>query len=414
MKISKRDKILLVVLAFVIICLGYYKLVYVNQYAKLQGLKEEEVALQEEYNTMSANIETITKNKEEIKSLNYSIGSKSMLLYPKLYQDRIILEVNNLLKEAGIKGNLSFSDITVAPVEPYFLTEGEEDAEVQASLEEVAEEFSEEKTKEEGTATSNSDKDQTVEESKPTEAISEEKFVEQMKVSVSFSGTYSNVMKFIKSMSEYDRLVAMSNITLAASGEDAVSGTLDLEFYSIPKLDEKEDSEYLKWPYVENYGKDNPFIEGSSASNSSSKSGEKAYELLMSIKSINSDLPSITMGRDSDLTKETYLYNDENKKIDVEIQVSKEGGKYYIKYKTPKSSYPSNYNEMGVELKNIEGDIAIGVYSSARIDVNDKVGANIKVINNTDKNVSLTIIDDDKMSPRVQITPEGKVEYVNK
>jgi len=52
---------------------------------------------------------------------------------------------------------------------------------------------------------------------------------------------------------------------------------------------------------------------------------------------------------------------------------------------------------------------------SKRIGIDDKVGANIKVINNAnDKKVSLTIIDDDKTSPRVQITPEGKVEYVNK
>lgn len=408
MKISKREKFLFVVLALVIICAGYYKLVYVNQAAKLNTLKEEEKSLQKEYTTMSNNIATIAQNKGDIKSLNYGIESKSTLLYPKIYQDRIILEVNKLLKDAGIKGNLTFSEIAVASVEPYFSAPKEE--KLQGTLDEVvkAAEKDNKGTSDEQAVQGS----ETTKTSDSTGATSEQKFVEQMKVSVSFSGTYSNVTKFIKMMSEYDRLVAMPNITITASGKEEVSGTLDLEFYSIPKLNKEEDSKYLKWPYADKEGKENPFLAGSTAA--SNKTRENGYELVMSLKSTNSDLPSITLGRESDKAKGTYVYNDENQKVEIEIQVNEVGSKYYIKYKTPKSSYPSNYSENGIELKNIEGDITVGVYSSIRTDINDKVGANIKVKNSTEKKVSITIVDDDKASPRVQITSEGKVEYVNK
>ncbi len=415
MKVSKREKFLLGVLVLIIICTAYYKLVYERQYAKLQEIKQEESELNKKYNEMFSNINTITKNKSDIKILKDRIGSKSMLLYPKIYQDRIIIELNKLLNDAGIKGSLTFSEVTVSPIEAYFSEVA--DPKEQPSLEQVVEESGKEKTKEDVKGKLEETKDLGEEQAtKKDEGESTGNKVEQMKVSVSFNGTYKNVAKFVKLISEYERILAMPNINITASGNDEVSGTLDLEFYSIPKINPYEDSKYLKWTFDEEYGKENPFLEGSQSSMASRTSEGNNYVLIMALKGVNSDLPSLTLGKENDLTRESYIYNDENKKVDVEIQVNKEGGKYYIKYKTEKFSYPSNYSKNGIELRNgDEENINIAIYSSKRIGIDDKVGANIKVINNAnDKKVSLTIIDDDKTSPRVQITPEGKVEYVNK
>ncbi len=415
MKVSKREKFLLGVLALIIICTAYYKLVYERQYAKLQEIKQEESELNKKYNEMLSNINTITKNKSDIKILKDSIGSKSMLLYPKIYQDRIIIELNKLLNDAGIKGSLTFSEVTVSPIEAYFSEVA--DTKEQPSLEQVVEESNKEKTKEDVEEKLEETKDLGEEQAtKSDKGESTGNKVEQIKVSVSFNGTYKNVAKFVKLISEYERILAMPNINITASGNDEVSGTLDLEFYSIPKINPYEDSKYLKWTFDEEYGKENPFLEGSQSSMASRTSEGNNYVLIMALKGVNSDLPSLTLGKENDLTRESYIYNDENKKVDVEIEVNKEGGKYYIKYKTEKSSYPSDYSKNGIELRNVdEENINIAIYSSKRIGIDDKVGANIKVINNAnDKKVSLTIIDDDKTSPRVQITPEGKVEYVNK
>ncbi len=415
MKVSKREKFLLGVLVLIIICTAYYKLVYERQYAKLQEIKQEESELNKKYNEMLSNINTITKNKSDIKILKDSIGSKSMLLYPKIYQDRIIIELNKLLNDAGIKGSLTFSEVTVSPIEAYFSEVA--DPKEQPSLEQVVEESNKEKTKEDVEEKLEETKDLGEEQAtKSDKGESTGNKVEQMKVSVSFNGTYKNVAKFVKLISEYERILAMPNINITASGNDEVSGTLDLEFYSIPKINPYEDSKYLKWTFDEEYGKENPFLEGSQSSMASRTSEGNNYVLIMALKGVNSDLPSLTLGKENDLTRESYIYNDENKKVDVEILVNKEGGKYYVKYKTEKSSYPSDYSKNGIELRNVdEENINIAIYSSKRIGIDDKVGANIKVINNAnDKKVSLTIIDDDKTSPRVQITPEGKVEYVNK
>ncbi|MEG0307764.1 MAG: hypothetical protein RR636_07470 [Clostridium sp.] len=416
MKVSKREKILLAVLFIVIVCTGYYKLIYEGQYTKLEALKSDEQALNTEYENMLLKVNTISKNKGDIKIFNENISAKSMKLYPKIYQEKIIVEINKLLKEAGIKGNLTFSEITIAPIEAYF-PEGDGIEKIQPSLEEIVEDKDKADTKEEIEekleGTKELGKEQTAVRDEKSPAATKELLVEQMKVSVSFTGTYSNVMKFVELVSKYGRLIAMPNITLTSSGAEDVSGSLDLEFYSIPKVSD-EDSEYLKWPATEKYGKENPFLEGSGALSTSKISKKDGYSLLMSLKSSSSDLPSITIGKSDDSAKESYIYSDENEKIDVEIEVIEDSGKYYFKYKTPKSTYPYDYTKVGTEIKETEGNIEIGIYSSVRIDINDKVAANVKVVNKTNKKVAVTIIEDDKLNPRIKVISEGKVEYVNK
>lgn len=430
MKVNKREKFLLVLLAFLAIGVCYYQFIYVKQVAKLEDLKSQEVEISTKYETMLTKVNGMEKNKTDIKIFRESIGSKSMHLYPEIYQDRIILEVNKLLNDAGIKGSLSFSEVTVAPVEKYFA--GEEGETTVPTLQEPAEEIKQlnGKVVETGEGENNASEDsnsgaadntgdasangseESTEDS--TEGTVEGSLVEQMKVSVSFTGTYANVTKFIKLVSEYARLVAMPTISLSASGEDAVSGSLDLEFYSIPKVLD-EDSEYLKWNLDNGYGKENPFLEGGTGIKASETKEDDDYHIIMAVKGANSDLPSVTLGKANDSTRDTYIYSDKNEKVDIDIEISEENGKYYVKYKTSDSSYPSNYDSKGVEVDPGEGKIKIAVYSSTRLNVEDKVTINLKVTSTAVEKMALvTIMDDDKTNPRINIEAKGQVEYVIK
>lgn len=430
MKVSKREKLLLVLLAFVAIGVIYYQFIYVKQVAKLDELKAQEQEVNSKYETMLTKVNTIDKNKTDIKIYRESIGSKSMLLYPELYQEKIILEVNELLKEAGIKGSLSFSEVTVAPVEKYFAGEAVEN--IESTLQKPANEIKElngEEVAESESTSNNSGNVNSGESTETTEGAegtggeqpatgtpetAEGNMVEQMKVSISFTGTYANTTTFIKLVSDYARLVAMPTLSLSASGEDAVSGSIDLEFYSIPKISE-EDSEYLKWTIENTYGKENPFLEGGTGVSASSSKEDEGYDVIMSVKGANSDLPSVTLGKANDSTRDTYVYFDKNEKVDVDIDITEEDGKFYVKYKTPNGSYPSNYNEKGIEVKPGDGKIEIAVYSTIRLNVEDKVTVNLNITSNaTEKMAIVTIMDDDKTNPRININAKGKVEYVIK
>ncbi len=441
MKVNKREKLLLILLAFVAVGVVYYQFIYVKQVAKLEDLKTQEMEVSNTYETMLTKVNGIEKNQTDIKIFRESIESKSMLLYPKLYQDKIILEVNKLLNDAGIKGSLSFSEVTVAPVEQYF--SGETTEGIQETLQQPADEIKQlngEEVENNGTSNSGTNggtgsdananngadsntgdveangSEGTGEGQATTEGTgaTEGSLVEQMKVSVSFSGTYANTTKFIKLVSDYARLVAMPTISLSASGEDAVSGSLDLEFYSIPKISE-EDSEYLKWNLENGYGKENPFLEGSTGIKASENKEDDGYDVIMSVKGANSDLPSVILGKANDSTRDTYVYFDKNEKANIDIEISEENGKYYVKYKTPDSSYPSNYDSKGIEVDPGEGKIQIAVYSSTRLNVEDKVTVNVNVTSTTaEKMTVMTVMDDDKTNPRINVEAKGKVEYVIK
>lgn len=422
MKVSKREKLLLVLLAFVAVGVVYYQFIYVKQVAKIEDLKAQEQEVNLKYETMLTKVNTIEKNKTDIKIYRESIESKSMKLYPELYQDRIILEVNKLLNEAGMKGSLSFSEVTVSPVEKYFA--GEAGGNAEPTLKQPADEIKElngeevESTEDITNSNENTSSGKTTEETEGEESstgeivTTEGPMVEQMKVSVSFTGTYANTTKFVNLVSEYARLVAMPTISLSASGEDAVSGSLDLEFYSIPKIYD-EDSEYIKWTIENTYGKQNPFLEGSAGVSASANKEDEGYDIIMSVKGSNSDLPSVTLGKANDSTRDTYVYFDKNEKVDIDIEITEEAGKFYVKYKTPGSSYPSNYNEKGMEVNPGDGKIEIAVYSTTRLNVEDKVTVNLNVTSNSDeKTTVVTVKDDDKTNPRININAKGKVEYV--
>ncbi len=427
MKVSKREKLLLVLLAFVAIGVIYYQFIYVKQVAKLEELKAQEQEVNLKYETMLTKVNTIEKNKTDIKICRESIGSKSMVLYPELYQEKIILEVNELLEEAGIKGSLSFSEVTVAPVEKYFAGEQGENAEatLQKTANEIKELNGEEVAEDEvsssnnenvnnGESTENAEGTEGEQSSEGTPEVVEGNMVEQMKVSISFTGTYANTTKFIKLVSDYARLVAMPTLSLSASGGDAVSGSLDLEFYSIPKISE-EDSEYLKWTIENTYGKENPFLEGGTGISASANKEDEGYDVIMSVKGANSDLPSVTLGKANDLTRDTYVYFDKNEKGDIDIEIIEEGGKFYVRYRTPTSSYPSNYSEKGIEINPEDGKIQIAVYSTTRLNVEDKVTVNLNVTSSAEEKMTVvTIMDDDKTNPRININAKGKVEYVIK
>ena len=404
MRLSKREKILVILLALFLVAVAYYELVFLNQRKKLTALREEKETLESTYNSMTKSIGTMAENETKIKISRDSIEAKSMKLYPNIYQDKIIIEINDLLSEAGIKGNLSFSEVEVSPVAKYFGVEGESSKETvgEPSLKESVEEIRD------------LDKENKVEtkekktESKGEGTKTEELLVDQMQVTVDFSGAYEDTTKFIKLVSDYARLVAVPNITLVATGDDNVAGTLNLEFYSIPKFTD-EDKKYLDWTLDNTYGKANPFKSGSSILAPEEK--EQTSQLSMSINGNNSDLPSMALGKTDDSTRDTYIYFDKNDKVDVNVDISEEDGKFYVKYKTKDSSYPSNYEGKGVQVDPGTGRIKMDIYSTSRGGAEDKVGVNLNISNTASKIAEINIIDEDKSNPRVVVQPSGLVEY---
>ena len=116
MKINKREKTLLFVLALGVVGFGYYKVVWDYQYNKLKDLKSKELKVKQEYNDDVKMVNSIEPNKEEINIFNSEIQNLTSGFYSNISQPNIILELNNLMNDANVKGTMSFSEIKTMPV----------------------------------------------------------------------------------------------------------------------------------------------------------------------------------------------------------------------------------------------------------------------------------------------------------
>ncbi|MGG7153527.1 pilus assembly protein PilO, partial [Clostridium neonatale] len=241
-----------------------------------------------------------------------------------------------------------------------------------------------------------------------SENISKDK-VHQLRCNINFTGTYENLLNFLKEINDNNKMV-VNSINIGEESLEEIKGSMVIEIYAIPKIND-EINEYLQWDFNKEYGKYVPF--GSETSSSNIDTEINLDDFVISVKSINSVLPTITIGKADDKLKSTYIYADNNSVEEVEIELTKENNKYYYKYKTNKESYPVEYGVNKVEFNPLSKNINISVLSENRVNQEDKSGMKLKVINNTDKLVNVNISDDDSNNKRVVVEGDSSKVSVN-
>ncbi|WP_349406468.1 hypothetical protein [Clostridium perfringens] len=403
MKINKREKTLLFVLALGVVGFGYYKVVWDYQYNKLKDLKSKELKVKEEYNNDVKMVNSTEPNKEEINIFNSEIQNLTSGFYSNISQPNIILELNNLMNDANVKGTMSFSEIKTMPVmdkQDGDSSSKSEDDENPNQIQGIVNDYNNitDKKKNED----NKDKKQ------------EEIYnLSQMTVSLSVNGTYDNVMKFMKSIEENPKHINILNFNLSAQTDGNVSANMNIQLVAIPKIDASKE-EFTTAD--EKYGKENPFsgasTVGTGTIENELENSKVKNDFLMTVRPINSDLPTIVLGKADDKDKKTYLNNDENSVSNIEMYISGDNGKYYYKYKVEGRSYPTKFEGNGEEFKPNGNDINFEIFSEKRVNKDDKSGANIKIVNSSDKEVNSIINKDDEKSPRVNVTTDGKVKVI--
>ncbi|ALG49877.1 hypothetical protein [Clostridium perfringens] len=403
MKINKREKTLLFVLALGVVGFGYYKVVWDYQYNKLKDLKSKELKVKQEYNDDVKMVNSIEPNKEEINIFNSEIQNLTSGFYSNISQPNIILELNNLMNDANVKGTMSFSEIKTMPVmdkQQGDSSSKSEDDENPNQIQGIVNDYNNitDKKKNED----NKDKKQ------------EEIYnLSQMTVSLSVNGTYDNVMKFMKSIEENPKHINILNFNLSAQTDGNVSANMNIQLVAIPKIDASKE-EFTTAD--EKYGKENPFSGASAVVTGTIENelenSKVKNDFLMTVRPINSDLPTIVLGKADDKDKKTYLNNDENSVSNIEMYISGDNGKYYYKYKVEGKSYPTKFEGNREEFKPNGNDINFEIFSEKRVNKDDKSGANIKIVNSSDKEVNLIINKDDEKSPRVNVTTDGKVKVI--
>lgn len=407
MNISKREKYLIGILLAVLICFVYYQFIYVNQVEKLNNKRAEKNQVEQRYNEVMAAIANLDSKEESLKILKATVLDKSKRLYPTIMQEKIIIELDKLLTESGLKGNIAFSPIEVASVEKMVSPEVQK---TESSLKALVDEYNGSTSNE---ATANGVEQQSQSNTSENGATSE-----QLKVAINFSGNYEALKTFIASVQNYERKVVITNISISSKSQEELTGVMNLEFHAVPKLSD-EDMEYLIWTLNNVYGKEVLFSSGAAsgayASTIEEQSNEKdVNDFVMMLRSSTSELPTVTIGKAKDDSRESYIYSDNDKIEEVEVTFDEVGGKIYYKYRTSSSYYPKDNSSQGKEFTSKSKDIVFEILSEKRSGTSDNSGIKLKIINNTDKNVEIIVKDDDTSNPRVTVTSEGYTVNVTK
>lgn len=430
MKMSNKEKYLLGILGAVLVGVLYYQFVYTPQVNRIEELKLSKAEKEQHYIEIMNTIATLDERKGKVKGLNQLIIDKSVSFYPEIIQENLILQIDKLLTDSGLKGTISFSPVSVGQVEiatpgvnPYYETTFDSIVEeynyvfkdeIQEDQSEVTEDT--EETITEGEVSQDSSETSTDVNEEADINPNNMATAQQIKVSLNFTGEYNALKQFIKLVNENERQIVISNISLSGQGEgQSVTGSMNLEFYALPKVG-NNDKDYLKWLLNNTYGKNYPFSTAPAIGTTIEQlsNNENSYDFVMLAKPQSSDLPTVMLGQANDETNMSYIYSDNLEVEEVEIVLSEQNGKYYFKYKVDNTSYPLNYSGNGVEFTPVGEKIGLNILSTKRLSDEDKSGVNIKFVNNTNKAVEIIIENEDELRPRVAVNVEGKDVTITK
>lgn len=409
MNISKREKYLLIGVLAVLVGVLYYSFGYTKQVETLEAAKADKEAAITEYNKVQAELATLEERKLNIKDLTASATNKSAKFYPEIIQEKIIIELNEMMEKTGFKGDIAFVPTVVAGVEDSTpnpeligdttfqssvdILKGKSDSIVESS----------DKTETDDSATTST-------EVKTTEATAE-----KIVVTINYKSSYKQLKDFLIELESYSRKIISPSL-IAQSLEGNISGELTLEFYGLPKVDDSDDN-YLEWTLKNIYGKDELFNNGNATgayanSVEEIKANEDSCDFIGMVKSSSSIYPTLQFGKANDSLGKTYIYATSESVVEATLTLTKgDNGKYYYKYSTGASRYPNTNTGNGEEFTFAGDVIKVKIESEARSGKNDKAGVKLKVINNTDKSVEVAINGDDATNPRVELTHEGGSVY---
>ncbi|MBU3144899.1 hypothetical protein [Clostridium sp. CF012] len=435
MKITKREQVLIGALLIVLLGYSFYNFIYTKQIQRISELKASRYTYSQKWEQAKVKIASKNKMSEQYKTLNAKIFNETDKLFTSIEQEQIIVVLDKMIKDSDLQADvLEFSEIngesTTADTSKN--VNNEDKSKIASNeLDKLVSDFN-----------ANSKKDANSEKTNNNNATTKTDNANiigayKMQVTLKFKGMYDEIIGFIGQVEAYDKKIVINNIKLDGAEGSDVSGTLMLEFYGIPKLN---DNDNFKWDYKKPNGNVKPFV-GSSTSlqvnnqiitnngeNNAVKDDneiiikkeenkvaedETKNDFVMSTKPIASDLHTVTIEKAKDQSKQSYIYSDNEGTELVEFSFEKVGNKYFYKYKTGIKTYPKEFSDH-IEFVPTGENIILNIVSQKRGLVSDLSGANIKIINATDKSVIVNILDDDKIKPRVKIIKEKGDISVNR
>lgn len=417
MKLSNRERFMLIMLGVVVVMFLYYNYLIKPQFEKINALNIKTAEYSGKVNAVTQQASPDNKVYRDYKILNAKVQQQSERLFPSIVQEKIVEALNGMITASGLNvSNITFSIPGLEEVEDPLLSQRQEIN----VLEELTKQY------QKGSAILGNSillpESKTAEAEKEAKEKEESVKLEEMIATLKFTGSYLDVIAFLQNIELYDKKIIVKSVSISRPQQGPLTGTIALSYYVFPKLQVSNDP-YLDWIYNNEYGKGNPFeafpgyIGGSNgiltAEGERTLPMPKLRDFTMTINPIMADLPTVTLGKTIDSNGATHVYADNTNNENIELQLLQNNGKYYYKYKTQNESYPKKYDKDAVGFVPGSNTIEMMVVSNPRTGATDKSGVNLTVINKTDLAFVITVSNDDKTNSRLKIVKQsGNVTVV--
>ncbi len=228
---------------------------------------------------------------------------------------------------------------------------------------------------------------------------------------LSYENTYTGTKDMIKYINEKaNEQLVIQTIDMGYDADTGlISGNMEMAMYDITGS-ERPFNNVSIWDIP--VGTPNLFVSRIDSILSTSKIITN-YDMYVSVLPFEKGKESVVAGLNKDVYNETALVGRGNSLHSVTFVVSGTNGKYKISYKVGDEMYPAeNYFE-GVDF-NCGETIDLLVLSSAREAKEDKTSVKINITNSSDKAVNLFVFGEDEENPRVALgTTTGAVNVEN-
>ena len=268
MKMSSRERNLLCIVVSVALGVLYYNFVFTDNSAKLEEKKNEKIAIEQKYNDAKDEINQIEARRTKLSELKAKGEELAKDYYPEIIQENLIKEVKELMDKNGLKGDYSWAERDanqLADLTPAILDLPKSSVQALADIikSEIGEESSEKNTTQSNevasnnTETNKTNSEETSTATAETTSTNTQNTVNangdqngptpvKMVLTIKLRGNYDSLRNFVQDIKDYGRVVASSALSTDWSSANDFEGQIDVEFYAIPKISDK-DNEYLEW-----------------------------------------------------------------------------------------------------------------------------------------------------------------------
>lgn len=236
----------------------------------------------------------------------------------------------------------------------------------------------------------------------------------QSTMTMNYSTTYENGKKLIEYLNtNNNRKFTIDSATMTYTEvEDQLSGTIVVSTYDVAGSGrEYENVSVHNVPVgTKNIFVSNSFLAGSDYNPEEGDSIINNYDIYAMTGSFSTDADTAVVGLANDAFGKTVTATSSNSVENVTLTISGKNGEYKVSYKVGSMTYPAeNYFE-GATL-NCGDTLDMLIMSSARDGKEDKAGIKLNVVNNSDKELNIKIINDDENNPRVTMgTNTGSIK----